>query len=150
MYSSFNRFDHNVYRDATIVTTLDTFTSMLAGCTIFGILGHLAHESGTSEIGEVVKGGAGLAFISYPDAIARFKFVPQVCHLQMNVYSFASLHDDKNHIINFSVRMTTGMLLFLLFLFHFVVLFRALLFHAVRSGYWQQHCDVFMCFDCYS
>lgn len=78
MYASFNRFDHNVYRDATIVTSIDTFTSMLAGFTIFGILGHLAQESGTSEIGEVVKGGAGLAFISYPDAIGRFKFVPQV------------------------------------------------------------------------
>ncbi|XP_055309717.1 sodium-dependent nutrient amino acid transporter 1-like [Sitodiplosis mosellana] len=78
MYASFNRFDHNVYRDATIVTTLDTFTSMLAGCTIFGILGHLAHESGATDVAQVVKGGAGLAFISYPDAIGRFQFVPQV------------------------------------------------------------------------
>lgn len=78
MYSSFNKFDHNVYRDATIVTTLDTFTSLLAGVTIFGILGHLAHEVGTDDIGEVVNPGAGLAFISYPDAIARFQFAPQV------------------------------------------------------------------------
>lgn len=78
MYASFNRFDHNVYRDATIVTSLDTFTSLLAGFTIFGILGHLAHETGATDIGQVVKGGAGLAFISYPDAIARFQFVPQV------------------------------------------------------------------------
>lgn len=29
MYASFNKFSHNVYRDATIVTTLDTFTSMV-------------------------------------------------------------------------------------------------------------------------
>lgn len=78
MYASFNKFDHNVYRDATIVTTLDTFTSMLAGFTIFGILGHLAHETGATDIRQVVKGGAGLTFISYPDAIARFEFVPQV------------------------------------------------------------------------
>lgn len=78
MYASFNRFDHNVYRDATIVTSLDTFTSLLAGFTIFGILGHLAHVTGAKDIGEVVKGGAGLAFISYPDAIGRFQFVPQV------------------------------------------------------------------------
>lgn len=78
MYASFNKFDHNIYRDATIVTTLDTFTSMLAGFTIFGILGHLAHETGQTDIGKVVKGGAGLAFISYPDAIARFQFIPQV------------------------------------------------------------------------
>ena len=67
---SYNKFNHNVYRDATIVTTLDTFTSLLAGCTIFGILGHLAHEIGTDDIASVVKGGTGLAFISYPDAIA--------------------------------------------------------------------------------
>lgn len=78
MYASFNKFSHNVYRDATIVTTLDTFTSMLAGFTIFGILGHLAHELGTDDIESVVNGGPGLAFISYPEAIARFNFAPQV------------------------------------------------------------------------
>lgn len=78
MYASFNKFGHNVYRDATIVTVLDTATSLLAGFTIFGILGHLAHEIGTDDIGSVVKGGAGLAFISYPDAIAKFKTLPQI------------------------------------------------------------------------
>lgn len=77
MYSSYNKFNHNVYRDATIVTLLDTFTSLLAGFTIFGILGHLAHEIGTTDVGTVVKGGTGLAFISYPDAIAKFQFMPQ-------------------------------------------------------------------------
>lgn len=77
MYSSFNKFNHNIYRDATIVTTLDTFTSLFAGCTIFGILGHLAHELGTDDIGSVVI-TKGLAFISYPEAIARFRFAPQV------------------------------------------------------------------------
>lgn len=78
MYSSFNKFGHNVHRDATIVTALDTATSLLSGFTIFGILGHLAHEIGTDDIGSVVKGGAGLAFISYPDAIAKFKKLPQI------------------------------------------------------------------------
>jgi solute carrier family 6 amino acid transporter-like protein 5/7/9/14 len=78
MYSSYNRFDHDVYRDANIVTTLDTFTSMLAGCCIFGILGNLAHELGVEDVSSVVKSGAGLAFISYPDAIAKFKTLPQL------------------------------------------------------------------------
>lgn len=78
MYSSYNKFGHNVHRDATIVTGLDTCTSLLAGFTIFGILGHLAHEIGTDDIGSVVKGGAGLAFISYPDAIAKFQTLPQI------------------------------------------------------------------------
>ena len=67
-----------VSRDAMIVTTLDTFTSLLAGCTIFSILGNLMHELGTDDIQQVVQGGTGLAFVSYPDAIAKFDVVPQV------------------------------------------------------------------------
>jgi solute carrier family 6 (neurotransmitter transporter, glycine) member 5/9 len=39
MYSSHNKFSHNVYRDAHIVTTIDTLTSLLAGSVVFGILG---------------------------------------------------------------------------------------------------------------
>lgn len=81
MYASFNKFSHNIHRDATIVTSLDTFTSLFAGCTIFGILGHLAHELGTDDIEKVVKSGPGLAFISYPEAIARFDFAPQVGYI---------------------------------------------------------------------
>ncbi|XP_071444225.1 sodium-dependent nutrient amino acid transporter 1-like [Hetaerina americana] len=77
-YASYNPFRHNVHRDAIIVTAMDTFTSLLAGFTIFSILGNLAYESGVSDISQVVKGGAGLAFISYPDAIAKFQYVPQV------------------------------------------------------------------------
>ncbi|XP_043260670.1 sodium-dependent nutrient amino acid transporter 1-like isoform X1 [Colletes gigas] len=77
-YSSHNDFKHNIYRDAMIVTSLDTVTSMIAGCTIFGILGNLAHEMGITDIDKVVRSGAGLAFVSYPDAIAKFDVVPQV------------------------------------------------------------------------
>ncbi|XP_055372366.1 sodium-dependent nutrient amino acid transporter 1-like [Condylostylus longicornis] len=77
-YSSYNKFDHNIYRDAAIVTVIDTFTSLLAGFTTFGILGHLAYEVGTDDIKSVVQGGAGLAFISYPNAIARFDVAPQI------------------------------------------------------------------------
>lgn len=57
---------------------MDTFTSLLAGMTIFGILGNLAFKLKV-EIDEVIKsGGAGLAFISYPEAIAKFEDVPWV------------------------------------------------------------------------
>ncbi|EDV98124.1 sodium-dependent nutrient amino acid transporter 1 [Drosophila grimshawi] len=78
MYSSYNRFGHNIYRDANIITTLDTFTSLLSGIIIFGILGNLAYENNTTDISSVVNGGPGLAFISYPDAISKFKLLPQV------------------------------------------------------------------------
>lgn len=77
MFSSYNDFGHNIYRDASIVAFMDTGTSLLAGITIFGILGNLAHNL-EKPIELVVKSGTGLAFISYPDAIAKFEFYPQV------------------------------------------------------------------------
>lgn len=64
-----------------IVTSLDTFTSLLAGLTIFAILGNLAHNLGVDDISKVVKSGTGLAFISYPDAISKIQFVPQVTRI---------------------------------------------------------------------
>lgn len=68
-----------------IITTLDTITSLIAGCTIFGILGNLAYEMGTDDIKTVVRAGTGLAFVSYPDAIAKFSFVPQVNKFQRRI-----------------------------------------------------------------
>lgn len=66
------------YRVAATITVVDTITSMTSGIIIFGILGNLAHEVGTTDIATVVKGGTGLAFVSYPDAIAKFDWMPQV------------------------------------------------------------------------
>lgn len=78
MYSSYNSFTHNINRDAMVVTTLDTFTSLLAGTTIFGILGNLAKELNV-EVDQVIgSGGTGLAFVSYPETIAKFDAVPWV------------------------------------------------------------------------
>ncbi|KAJ8730101.1 hypothetical protein PYW07_017139 [Mythimna separata] len=77
MFSSYNGFRQNVYRDAMIVTTLDTFTSLLSGITIFGILGNLAYELDQDVSGVIGSGGTGLAFISYPDAISK-TFLPQL------------------------------------------------------------------------
>ncbi|KAH8254669.1 hypothetical protein KR032_011568 [Drosophila birchii] len=77
-YASYNNFNRNVYNDIVIITTMDSCSSIIAGCITFGILGNLARETGVSDIGSVVKGGAGLAFISYPEAIAKFEYVPQM------------------------------------------------------------------------
>ncbi|KAG7162061.1 sodium-dependent nutrient amino acid transporter 1-like [Homarus americanus] len=76
-FSSYNDFKHNIYRDAWIISLVDTLTSMLAGVTIFSILGSLAHELGT-DVKDVVRGGSGLAFISYPEALGKFDWAPQV------------------------------------------------------------------------
>ncbi|KAK2714104.1 sodium-dependent nutrient amino acid transporter 1-like isoform X2 [Artemia franciscana] len=77
MFSSYNNFKQPIYRDSLIISFMDTGTSLLAGVTIFAILGHLAHELDV-DITKVVKGGTGLAFISYPEAIAKMAFVPQL------------------------------------------------------------------------
>ncbi|KAJ2946050.1 hypothetical protein O0L34_g4969 [Tuta absoluta] len=78
MFSSYNRFDGNVYRDSMIVTTLDTFTSLISGITIFGVLGNLAFELGVEVENVIGSGGTSLAFVSYPDAIAKSPVVPQL------------------------------------------------------------------------
>lgn len=78
MFASYNDFRHNVYRDAAIISVTDTLTSLLAGFTTFAILGHLAEQLGV-EVSEVVKGGGtSLAFVSYPDVLSRFDWVPQL------------------------------------------------------------------------
>lgn len=59
MCASYNKFEHNIYRDSNIVTTLDTFTSILVGCITFGIVGHLAHELKVDDISKVFQGGPG-------------------------------------------------------------------------------------------
>ncbi|CAG4956519.1 unnamed protein product [Parnassius apollo] len=79
MFSSYNDFKQNVYRDSMIVTTLDTFTSLISGITIFGVLGNLAYELNYDDVSMVIgSGGTSLAFISYPDAIAKSPAVPQL------------------------------------------------------------------------
>lgn len=66
------------YSDIVIITTMDSCSSLIAGCITFGILGNLAYQTNTKDIASVVKGGSGLAFISYPDAISKFELLPQV------------------------------------------------------------------------
>ncbi|KFB53947.1 sodium-dependent serotonin transporter [Anopheles sinensis] len=77
-YSSFNNFSNNVYRDAMIISWLDTFTSIVIGCIVFGVLGNLAHVTHKDSIQTLVREGAGLTFMAYPDAIAKFEFCPQL------------------------------------------------------------------------
>lgn len=61
-----------------VVTFLDLCTSLLAGATIFGVLGNLAYELGRDDFKSIVRSGTGLAFISYPEALAKFSVVPSM------------------------------------------------------------------------
>lgn len=74
---------------------LDTFTSLLAGFTIFGILGNLAHELNVEDIRDVTTQGYSLAFVSYPDAISKFTAMPQVGYHLSFFYRFLLFFSKK-------------------------------------------------------
>lgn len=67
------------HRDALVIAFTDTFTSVLAGCAIFSMLGYLAHSMDV-PISQVTKGGPGLAFVAFPESITHLTFFPQVSH----------------------------------------------------------------------
>ncbi|XP_076364904.1 LOW QUALITY PROTEIN: sodium-dependent nutrient amino acid transporter 1-like [Tachypleus tridentatus] len=78
MYASYNEFRHNVYRDALIISLVDTLTSILAGSVVFAVLGTLAYDL-QKDISTVVRhSGLGLAFVAYPEALGRIPVVPQL------------------------------------------------------------------------
>lgn len=73
--SSYNKFQNNCYWDSIVVSIINCLTSILAGFSIFSILGHMALVSG-KKVSEVVDEGFGLAFIAYPDALAKLPISP--------------------------------------------------------------------------
>ena len=76
MFGSYNKFKHKVQITATVISSLDFLTSIIAGVLVFSILGHQAHEADL-KIEDLVEGGQGLAFIAYPDALTQLP-VPQL------------------------------------------------------------------------
>ena len=50
-------------------------TSIISSCVVFSILGFLSKETGV-PIEDVAKGGQGLAFIAYPEALSTVPLAP--------------------------------------------------------------------------
>ncbi|XP_069743885.1 sodium- and chloride-dependent neutral and basic amino acid transporter B(0+)-like [Narcine bancroftii] len=67
--SSFNKFNNNCYRDAIIITSVNSITSLLAGFANFAILGHMAFQQ-QKTVKQVAESGLGLIFIAYPNGLA--------------------------------------------------------------------------------
>ncbi|XP_011346453.2 sodium- and chloride-dependent glycine transporter 1 [Ooceraea biroi] len=73
--SSYNKFTNNCYKDSLIVAISNIGTSFFAGLVIFSVIGFLAHELDV-PVASVVDQGAGLAFIVYPEVVARLPIAP--------------------------------------------------------------------------
>ena len=59
-----------IHIDASLVSTLDFLTSVIASVVIFSVLGFMAKRLGVS-IETVAEGGQGLAFVAYPEALSQ-------------------------------------------------------------------------------
>ncbi|CAL1288478.1 unnamed protein product [Larinioides sclopetarius] len=69
-YASYNKFHNNLIKDVLIIGIGDMLTSLFSGLVVFSMLGFMALQLQKS-VDDVVESGTGLAFIAYPDAVAR-------------------------------------------------------------------------------
>ncbi|KAL3861988.1 hypothetical protein ACJMK2_007994 [Sinanodonta woodiana] len=70
MFGSFTKFRNNAYRDAVLIASCDLLTSIIAGFVIFTTFGGMAKVLGV-DVQDVAKGGYGLAFVAYPEALSN-------------------------------------------------------------------------------
>ncbi|EDW65047.1 sodium- and chloride-dependent glycine transporter 1 [Drosophila virilis] len=84
--ASFNNFRNKAKFDSVLVVAVNVFTSIYAGIVVFSVLGFLSNRSGI-PVATVATSGAGLAFVTYPEAIAMLP-VPQLWAIMFFIMLF--------------------------------------------------------------
>lgn len=72
---SYNKYNHNFFRDSVILCIVNPATSILAGVVIFSVLGYMAGVQNI-EVADAVKSGPGLAFLTYPEVVVHLPLSP--------------------------------------------------------------------------
>ncbi|XP_055375598.1 sodium- and chloride-dependent glycine transporter 1-like [Condylostylus longicornis] len=67
--ASYNKFRNNAQIDGIIIPIINSSTSIFAGFVVFSVLGFLSDKTGI-PVEKVATSGAGLAFITYPQAVS--------------------------------------------------------------------------------
>ena len=75
LLASYNDFRTNCHRDAILIGVCNSLTSLYAGLVVFGSLGYVALQKGTT-IDKVIQSGPGLTFIIYPEAVTLMDVSP--------------------------------------------------------------------------
>ncbi|XP_017349074.1 sodium- and chloride-dependent GABA transporter 2 [Ictalurus punctatus] len=73
---SYSHYKNNSYRDSIWLCVVNSGTSFAAGFVVFSVLGFMAEKLG-ADIEDVALPGPGLAFITYPQAVAMMP-LPQL------------------------------------------------------------------------
>ncbi|KAI3381027.1 hypothetical protein SNEBB_001132 [Seison nebaliae] len=67
---SYNEFHHNSFRDCFLFAAINSLTSILAGFSVFTVIGSMASQYGI-PIQEVATAGPGLTFVAFPKALLQ-------------------------------------------------------------------------------
>ncbi len=76
-YASFLPKDADIINSSLIIALSDGATAFIGGFAVFGALGYYANMTGQA-VQEVLKGGPGLAFVTYPAIINNLPFLSRI------------------------------------------------------------------------